>query len=183
MNVTIRGLAITGIAIDTTSDERFVAQVQAQGFMTRLSLLDAQGHLIVASDGLSPNNPDDLIDQHLTAGTYFLEVERTVGAGDYTLTTMSLPATAPFQPLTFSSSAYRSESIATGDFTGNGILDVVGSDGVYLGVGDGTFRTPSISLGLVGVPSEISAMITGDFTGDGHLDLALLSYEFGESTR
>ena len=45
--------------IDTSGDGRLVAQLQAQGITTRLSLLDAQGQVLVQSDGLSPANPDD----------------------------------------------------------------------------------------------------------------------------
>ena len=41
----------------------------------------------------------DLIDQHLPAGTYFLEVESTGGAGDYALTATLTPASAPFQAI------------------------------------------------------------------------------------
>ena len=42
--------------------------------------------MLVASDGQGPGNPDDLIDQHLPAGTYYLTVEVISGTGDYALT-------------------------------------------------------------------------------------------------
>ena len=60
----------------------------------RCSILRAE--VLVQSDGLSPGDPEDRIDQHLPAGTYFLEVERTEGAGAYTLTATLTPAAAPF---------------------------------------------------------------------------------------
>ena len=54
-----------------------VARVHAQGLSTRVSLLDAQGHILVNSDGLSPTDPDDLIAQQVVSGSYFLDVEST----------------------------------------------------------------------------------------------------------
>ena len=38
--------------------------------------------MLVESDGQGPQDPDGLIDQHLPAGTYFLAVQVTSGAGD-----------------------------------------------------------------------------------------------------
>ena len=43
--------------IDPTTDGRLVAQVHAAGATTRLSLLDAQGQVLMQSDGQSPDNP------------------------------------------------------------------------------------------------------------------------------
>src|SRR4051794_34470063 len=42
---------------------------------TRLSLLGPDHQLLIQSDGRSPTNRDDLITQHLLAGTYFVQVE------------------------------------------------------------------------------------------------------------
>src|SRR5262249_51565951 len=106
--VTVRGLAIGRLAIEAATDERVVAQVHARGLTTRLSLRDAQGLLLVASDGLSPSNRDDGIDQHLPAGTYSLEVDSMRGTGDYVLTARASPASAPFQPLTIGRLSPRS---------------------------------------------------------------------------
>ena len=44
-------------------------------------------------------------------------------------------------PSNFQGSSYA--PIAVGDFTNNGILDIVAPDGVHLGTGDGTFEAPS----------------------------------------
>ena len=60
---------------------------------------DAQGQVLMQSDGQSPGNPDDQIDLHVPAGTDYLEVENLGGAGAYTLTTTLTPATTPFQPI------------------------------------------------------------------------------------
>src|SRR5215471_16769522 len=55
---------------------------------TRTSLLGPDGQLLIQSDGASATDLDDLIVQHLTPGTYFLEVQGPDGAsGAYTLTT------------------------------------------------------------------------------------------------
>ena len=65
--------------------------------------------------------------------------------------------------------------LAVGDFTNDGMLDIVASDGVHLGTGDGTFEAPSASAALVD-PSqyeEPSAIAVGNFNSDGNLDVAV----------
>ncbi len=68
----------------------------------------------------------------------------------------------------------RPESIATGDFNGDGLPDLVtadqtaGSLTVLLGQGGGGFTVGSHPL-VAGYPSHVT---TGDFNGDGILDLA-----------
>jgi sugar lactone lactonase YvrE len=66
--------------------------------------------------------------------------------------------------------------IATGDFNGDGIPDLVttnyfdpGGFTVFLGKGDGTFRATPTSPTLDYFPTS---MVIGDFNGDGLLDLA-----------
>jgi sugar lactone lactonase YvrE len=75
------------------------------------------------------------------------------------------------------------ESIATGDFNGDGIPDLVmgayansGGATVLLGKGDGTFTVAgSMSFGTgSGAPESI---IVGDFNGDGKLDVVLGNYD------
>jgi hypothetical protein len=168
------GDQVDSFRIDTSGDGRLVVQVHPEGMITRLSLRDAQGHLIVPSDGLSPSDPDNLIDQHLAAGSFLLEVESTAGTGHYTLSARLLPASAPFQPLNLGSSGYQAVAVASGDFNGDGIPDLVGPDGVHLGRGDGTFGNPLAGLGLPGPPADFGVAISGDFNGDGKLDLAFM---------
>ncbi|MGA8214222.1 MAG: FG-GAP-like repeat-containing protein [Candidatus Sulfotelmatobacter sp.] len=68
--------------------------------------------------------------------------------------------------------------IATGDFNGDGIPDLVvpnyfedgGSPTIFLGKGDGTFSGPMpVSFTLAYFPTSV---VVGDFNGDGILDLA-----------
>lgn len=67
--------------------------------------------------------------------------------------------------------------VATGDFNGDGIPDLVvtnyfefgGSPTIFLGKGDGTFTAKSTSFTLDYFPTSV---VVGDFNGDGVLDLA-----------
>jgi hypothetical protein len=157
--------------IDTTADGLLRALVHTRGPTTRLLLLDSEGRILVQSDGLSPVNPDDVIDEHLAAGMYLLEVESGGAAGDYGLTVTLTPAIPPFQPVTLNGVS-GGVPIAVGDFNGDGIPDLATPYGVNLGVGDGTFRAPVADLGLTDFDFRHS-IVAGDFNGDGKLDLAL----------
>jgi hypothetical protein len=159
--------------IDTTGDGRLVVQLHSSGLIARLLLLDAQGRPLVESDGLSLTSSDNVIDQHLSAGTYFLNVAGSGGAGDWGLTATLTPASAPFQAIPVGLKYFGGGLLSlVGDFNSDGIPDLAATDGVHLGVGDGTFREPLASLGLSAVnPQSVNAMVSGDFNGDGKLDL------------
>jgi hypothetical protein len=83
-------------------------------------------------------------------------------------------------PTTFTSSLATSNSsvaVATGDFNGDGKLDVVTLDysanlNVILGKGNGTFQTP-ITLSLADGNTFYDAIAVGDFNGDHLLDVAV----------
>lgn len=110
--------------------------------------------------------------------------------GNNLLATASLGAGIPgigfLESLSPSFGSYSAREV-TADFNGDGIPDlaVISSDNsfgggpftvaVFLGNGDGTFRTgPTIQ------PSDMwiyPSMISGDFNGDGKPDLAILSYD------
>ena len=62
---------------------------------------------------------------------------------------------------------------ATGDFNGDGKLDVVSPFGVLLGKGNGTFTAPLEPLPLESLPAS-PVFAVGDFNGDGKLDLAMI---------
>jgi hypothetical protein len=80
-----------------------------------------------------------------------------------------------FSPLPIQDSQPLIEGVATGDFRGNGVQDLVvtneaaGSVSVFLGNGDGTFGAPHT------FPAGIDplAVIVGDFNGDGIPDLVV----------
>ena len=67
--------------------------------------------------------------------------------------------------------------IHSGDFNGDGKLDLVVSDmqgfSIFLGKGDGTFWH---FVDIVDSTPTIAGMLTGDFNSDGKLDIALLAW-------
>ena len=157
--------------IKTSADALLVARVQSAGGYTRLSLLDSLGRLLVQSDGQSASNPDDLIEQHIPAGTDYLEVQSRGDAGTFVLSSDLAPASEPYQPINeklFGPNVF-------GDFNGDRLPDLAGVNGVQLNLGDGTFG-PTIPLPVdsdfVGGPNG-HAITSGYFDGTGHLDLAV----------
>jgi FG-GAP-like repeat len=69
--------------------------------------------------------------------------------------------------------------MTTGDFNGDGKLDLAAGHSVLLGNGDGTFQ-PAISLPTQYVPSSSDLFVVGDFNGDGKLDLVALEQSVGD---
>ena len=74
-------------------------------------------------------------------------------------------------PPDFQGSAYA--PIAVGDFTNNGVTDIVAPDGVYLGTGDGTFQAPSADRRTRRPRLDPTAIAVGDFNNDQNLDVAV----------
>ena len=174
-DVTLRGLALARLAIDPTADEGLLAVVDAPGVTGQLSLLDAQGKVLVQNGGVSANNPASAIDENLAAGEYALAVEGSSGQGSYTWTTMLMPAAAPFQPISVGSNPV---AIVAGDWNGDGQLDLAVANedsntvSILLGNGNGTFQ-PAVNYTVGEQPAGI---VAGDWSGNGHLDLAVADY-------
>ena len=161
------------------TDSRLIAQVHAESssLELRLSLFDGQGNLLVQSDGQSIGQLDPVIDQHVSQGADVVEVQSLSGAGGYTLSTSLTPASDPYQTLvldsSFSEGSYA--PLAVGDFNNDKIPDIVASDGVHLGTGDGTFQPAPAGGALVDPTQSLlpTAIAVGDFNGDHNLDVAV----------
>jgi len=119
-----------------------------------------------------------------SAGTATITVT-TPGPGGGTSTAAFLPITTPETTVSFAASSIgvgtNPQGIVTGDFNGDGIMDLAvanqGTTGggssisILLGNGNGTFSPgPTLSLPTGTLPGP---MVAGDFNGDGKLDLAI----------
>jgi hypothetical protein len=165
----------TYYALSVTEGGRLTAQVDPHGQHARLTLLSAEGGVLMQSDGQSPANPDDLIDMHVTGAptgtTYYLGVQSlTSASGSYSLTVGFAAAVAPFAPVQMPSGPWNA---IVADFNGDGVPDLATANvlestvSVMLGRGDGTFTSPaSYAVGFG--PEQVLA---ADLNGDGHLDL------------
>jgi len=104
------------------------------------------------------------------------------GPGGGSSNPVFFPVSLPVN-LTFGASAFSAgsgpKSAATGDFNGDGKLDLVVGDAasgdvsILLGNGDGTFQAPvSYAVGT-GSASQDLQVALGDFNGDGKLDFVV----------
>ncbi|CAF1343866.1 unnamed protein product [Adineta steineri] len=82
-------------------------------------------------------------------------------------------------PMTFSTGIYSfPSSIDVSDFNGDGYLDIVVANqgnyniGVFLGKGDGNFRTQITTM--TEHTTLVSRIVVGDFNGDGKMDVACI---------
>src|SRR5947199_7775734 len=98
---------------------------------------------------------------------------------DSTVTVLLGNGDGSFQPAQrFSVGAAESESLAAGDFNGDGKIDLVVANAgtnnisVLLGNGDGTFQ-PATTFPA---GNRLEFVAVGDFNGDGKLDVAVASY-------
>jgi FG-GAP-like repeat len=162
--------------IQPSQDGRLIAltSTSASGLELQLSLYDSLGDLLVESDGQSGGKVNP-IDYHVDAGAAYLEVQSLAGSGAFSLAMGFTPASDPNQtmvlPPEFQGTGFT--PIAAGDFTNNGIEDIVTPAGIYLGTGDGTFQAPSATGALVDPANFPTAITTGYFTSDQNLDVAV----------
>jgi len=163
--------------IQPSESGRLIASAQpgSNSLELRLSLFDSAGNLLVESDGQSSGRTNPLIDQHVVPGTDFLEVQSLAGAGPYSLATSLTPSSAPGQTIVLPPNyqTYSFAPLAVGYFNNDGNLDIVATDGVHLGTGDGTFGPSSTPGGLVDPSQNPSAIAVGNFNGDHNLDVAV----------
>ncbi|HEV2381949.1 MAG TPA: VCBS repeat-containing protein [Terriglobia bacterium] len=113
-----------------------------------------------------------------TAATAWITVVNP-GPGGGTSNLAFLPINTPISRPTFTTSNWGADdpfqAIVTGDFNGDGHLDVAAADiafnqlWVLLGNGDGTFQ-PAVPYVAGDTPMSLA---TGDFNGDGKLDLVM----------
>ena len=112
-----------------------------------------------------------------SAGTAFLTVHNPApggGTSNVAFFSVSSPIAAS-QPLSFTGLPLTRQisiyaRVVTGDFNGDGKLDLAAADGVQLGNGDGTFRPTSAGFPVIANSQGVAA---GDFNADGKLDLAI----------
>ena len=182
--------ASVGGAIATPGDQDFylftlptAGQLTATGtadpqsaLAVRLTLYGFDGQPLVSADGL-PGVAAASIEQSLPAGSYYLAVSSAVSTGaaaggDYHVATSLVAATPPSADL---STGTDSVAVASGDFNGDGIADLVtanlsaGDVSVLLGVGDGAFQ-PAVDYPVGAMPTGI---VVADFNHDGHDDIAV----------
>ncbi len=149
---------------------------------SQLSLYGTNRQLLLSAGSLSGGNAQ--IQQHLPAGTYWLEVSGAgvsgaAATGGYHLATSFVASTAPFADLQVEPEAV---AIAAADLNADGIPDLVVADqltgdiSVLLGVGDGTFQ-PAQSIQVGSGPDAIAI---GKFTGSVHVDIAVANQQSGD---
>lgn len=118
-------------------------------------------------DDLNGDGIPDILVPH-TDGSGNPQLTALLGKGDGTFTVGPSTASA------VASSFTPSRPIQTGDFNGDGKVDVLTADGMlYLGNGDGSFGSGTQALPS-GYAYFTAAFAVGDFNGDGHLDVAEL---------
>jgi len=114
-------------------------------------------------------NNDTVLD---LAVANYSSVSVLVGNGDGT-----------FDPAVNSGFGNVPNSLAVGDFDGDGNLDLaIGTNysatvGVLLGNGDGTFQAPSWYFVGYGGPYNEQSLAVGDFNGDGTMDLGVMAVD------
>jgi hypothetical protein len=133
----------------------------------------ANNQAFIIDDLNGDGNPDILVPNMSAGGSP--QLTALLGKGDGTFTVGPSTASA------YSYSFTPSQPIQTGDFNGDGKVDVLTADGMlYLGNGDGSFG-PGTQVLPANFVLFTAAFAVGDFNGDGKLDVAELLDETASS--
>jgi hypothetical protein len=179
---TIAPLAATYYSVSSDTGSRLTATLDLSGFAARLSLVDAEGRPLVQSDGPAPGAADGLIDVNVPAGTDYLEVQSLSGGGTYQISANLIPAVPTFQTVPTYSTVYN--PIAAGQFFGSSLpVDLVASDGIHVGNGDGTFQNTPVYGQLAQKNWTVTAIAVGDFNQDNLPDIAFTEIKIGPDGR
>ncbi len=160
----------------TTGDTVLIATAVPQsspGFEPRVALYDGTGELLIQSDQQQPLLASATVEQHLQAGTYYLEVSApasTLASASYQayqLTTTLAASLPPFAPLPVGRTP---DAVAVADL-GNGYPDIVTTNlddstvSVLQGNGDGTFQ-PAQSFPVGFAPDAVAVADLGNGRSD-----------------
>ena len=169
---TIQQGTTTYYQISPDSNGLLAARLGANGFHTRITLLDANANVLAQSDAQSLTMPTSVLQQHVLAGTEYLAVQSIDGSGMFTVTANLAPMSDPTVsvPDRFPSNF---AAVAQGDFNGDGIPDLVTASGVHLGAGDGTFGPVVSGSALADLAQNPSSIVVGQFFGTKNLDVAV----------
>ena len=134
--------------LNSTSDAQLVAHVSAPGLLTRLSLLDSQGNLLIQSDGESAIDPDDMIDLNVGAETDYLELQSLAGSGTYTLTTELTDSSQPDAPVAVGGTVGSVPPVVTGPLgTTSAVVGTIQNTPLAADPGDGTEDVFTVNQG------------------------------------
>jgi hypothetical protein len=128
---------------------------QTPSFSTH-SFSSAAGNSVTLHGDLNNDGYEDLI---VSTNSGASRVYLSKGNGAYTALAASISASPQL----------------LGDFNGDGKLDLVAGNHMYLGNGDGTFH----SAGLISIPGDSISVAAADVNHDGKTDLLVLTYNGG----